>query len=129
MTLNSIGKDGYRCSFYFWIDAISTVSMVMEITWVDNYLTDNSNIPGVLTIAKVVKASRLSRIGSRAAKIIFIFLEYMKNKKREEEERIQIENKKLSEAAEQSIMRTELGGESKSKEEPEHALEEEENNL
>jgi hypothetical protein len=74
MTLSSIGREGYKCSFYFWIDAISTLSMVMEITWVDNYLADNTNIPGVLTIAKVVKASRLSRIGSRAAKIIFIFL-------------------------------------------------------
>jgi hypothetical protein len=55
--------------------------MGMEITWVDNYLASNSNLPAILTIAKVVKASRLSRIGSRAAKIIFLFLEYFKNKK------------------------------------------------
>ena len=53
----------------------------MEIIWVDNFLTDNSNIPGVLTIAKVVKASRLSRIGGRAAKIILMFLAYLKNKR------------------------------------------------
>ena len=62
---------------------ISTLSMVMEITWVDNFLTDNSNLPGVLTIAKVVKASRLSRIGGRAAKIILMFLAYLKNRREE----------------------------------------------
>ena len=66
--------------------------MVMEITWVDNFLTDNSNLPGVLTIAKVVKVSRLSRIGGRAAKIILMFLAYLKNK-REEEEKIKKELK------------------------------------
>lgn len=68
------------------------MSMVMEITWVDNFLTDNSNVPGVLTIAKVVKASRLSRIGGRAAKIILMFLAYLKNK-REEEEKLKKEVK------------------------------------
>lgn len=58
--------------------------MVMEITWVDNWLADNSNLPAVLTLAKVVKASRLSRIGGRAAKILLIFINYFKNKNREE---------------------------------------------
>jgi hypothetical protein len=41
----------------------------------------------VLTLAKVVKASRLSRIGGRAAKILLIFINYFKNKQREEEEK------------------------------------------
>ena len=81
MIFSWISKEDYKCSFYFWIDVISTLSMVMEITWVDNFLTDNSNLPGVLTIAKVVKASRLSRIGGRAAKIILMFLAYWKAKK------------------------------------------------
>ena len=81
MVLSWCCREEYKCSFYFWIDVISTLSMVMEITWVDNFLTDSSNLPGVLTIAKVVKASRLSRIGGRAAKIILMFLAYLKNRR------------------------------------------------
>jgi hypothetical protein len=85
MTLNGFLKEKYMFSFYFWIDLVSTLSMIMEITWVDNWLADNSNLPAVLTLAKVVKASRLSRIGGRAAKILLIFINYFKNKNREEE--------------------------------------------
>ena len=79
--LSWVCKEEYKWSFYFWIDVISTASMAMEITWVDNFLTDNSNLPAILTIAKVVKASRLSRIGGRAAKIILMFLAYLKGKR------------------------------------------------
>jgi hypothetical protein len=86
MVFSGIIKDKYPFSFYFWIDAVSTISMVMEITWVDNWLADNSSLPAVLTLAKVVKASRLSRIGGRAAKILIIFINYFKNKQREEEQ-------------------------------------------
>lgn len=85
MVFSWVCKEDFKWSFYFWIDVISTASMVMEITWVDNFLTVNSNLPAVLTIAKVVKASRLSRIGGRAAKIILMFLAYLKAKKKEEE--------------------------------------------
>ena len=85
MVLSWLCKHDYKWSFYFWIDVISNTSMVMEITWVDNFLTENSNLPGVLTIAKVVKASRLSRIGGRAAKVILMFLAYLKAKRKEEE--------------------------------------------
>ena len=105
MVLSWLCKEEYKWSFYFWIDVISTLSMVMEITWVDNFLTDNSNLPGVLTIAKVVKASRLSRIGGRAAKIILMFLNYLKNK-REEEERLKNDMKATESMAVESVYKT-----------------------
>lgn len=70
-------------TFYFWIDLVSNASMLMEITWIDNWLADNSNLPAVFTLAKVVKASRLSRIGGKAAKILLIFINYFKKKKAE----------------------------------------------
>lgn len=76
-------KDLY--SFYFWVDVISTASMIMEIPWVDNWLAVNSNLPAVLTLAKVVRASRLSRIGGRAAKVILLFIHYLKTKRSAEE--------------------------------------------
>ena len=83
MILNALLKQKYVFSFYFWIDLVSTISMIMEITWVDNWLVDNSSLTAVFTLAKVIKASRLSRIGGRAAKILLIVINYYKNKKNE----------------------------------------------
>lgn len=83
--LNWFLKRKDRCSFYFWVDIISTASMIMEIPWVDNWLAVNSNLPAVLTLAKVVRASRLSRIGGRAAKIILLFIHFLKTKRSAEE--------------------------------------------
>lgn len=79
--LNWFLKRQDRCSFYFWVDIISTASMVMEIPWVDNWLAVNSDLPAVLTLAKVVRASRLSRIGGRAAKIILLFIHFLKTRR------------------------------------------------
>lgn len=115
MILNWLGKEKYPLSFYFWIDVISTMSMVLEITWVDNFLVDNSNLPGVLTIAKVVKASRLSKIGGRAAKIILLFLNYLKNKKAEEERNRSKEMKNTESVVNDSVFKTETAIESKLK--------------
>ena len=81
IVLNLLCNSEYRLSFYFWIDIVSTLSMGLEVTWVDNWLALNSRLPGVFTFAKVVKASRLSRIGGRAAKIILMFLKHHKDKK------------------------------------------------
>jgi len=89
--------------------------MVMEITWVDNFLTDNSNLPAILTIAKVVKASRLSRIGGRAAKIILMFLAYLKNK-REDEERMKNDVKATESVAADSGAKTATVIDTKNKE-------------
>lgn len=49
-------------------------------------------MPVILTFAKVIKASRLTRIGARVAKCITHFLNSDKNKS-EEEEGENIENK------------------------------------
>jgi hypothetical protein len=34
MVLSWLGKPNYPFSFYFWIDIISTMSMLLEITWI-----------------------------------------------------------------------------------------------
>ena len=33
ITLNAISQDGYLNSFYFWLDVISTLSLVTDISW------------------------------------------------------------------------------------------------
>jgi hypothetical protein len=34
--LGFIGKQNYRWSFFFWLDIISTVSMLLDLTWISN---------------------------------------------------------------------------------------------
>ena len=33
ITLNGISQEGYFNSFYFWLDVISTLSLVTDISW------------------------------------------------------------------------------------------------
>ena len=34
ITLNAISEDNYLNSFYFWLDVISTISLLTDISWV-----------------------------------------------------------------------------------------------
>lgn len=34
ITLNSLSQEGYFNSFYFWLDIISTVSLITDISWI-----------------------------------------------------------------------------------------------
>jgi hypothetical protein len=47
-------------------------------------------LPAVLTIAKVIKASRLSKIGGRAVRLIKLIFQFLKTRKEE------IEKQKIS---------------------------------
>jgi Ion transport protein len=62
----------YFASFYFWLDLLSTVSMLLDVTWfLDSLLegddSSNTSIPDNLGIFS--KTSRGVRIGSRAGRI------------------------------------------------------------
>jgi hypothetical protein len=63
-------RDDYLFKFYFWIDCFSTLTMLLEIIWVENIMSTNSDVTVAISIAKVTKASRLSKIGARSSKII-----------------------------------------------------------
>jgi len=39
LLLSSIGKDGYFNSFFFWLDLISTVSLITDIPVIMDWLT------------------------------------------------------------------------------------------
>lgn len=61
----------YFLSFYFWLDILSTASLLLDITWLLSALLDientDKNIPANLGIFS--KTSRGVRIGSRAGRI------------------------------------------------------------
>ncbi len=63
-------KDGYFLKFYFWIDCFSTLTMLLELLWIENLMSGSSNVTVAISFAKVTKASRLSKIGARSSKIM-----------------------------------------------------------
>ncbi|CAG9322321.1 unnamed protein product [Blepharisma stoltei] len=65
--LSSIFKEGYWLSFFFWLDVVSTLSLVTDIGWIWNKMVGTSSISKG---AKVARAGRASRAGTRAARII-----------------------------------------------------------
>ena len=44
LLLASIGKDGYFNSFFFWLDLISTVSLITDIPVIMDWLTGNTTV-------------------------------------------------------------------------------------
>lgn len=78
--INSIVIDGFKYSFFFWLDIIATASLVPDIRWLldlmavlvgsyPSYLSADA-IPGVMAaqsatqskVSKVVKSVRLIRL-------------------------------------------------------------------
>jgi hypothetical protein len=66
-----IVRKGYLCSFFFWMDLISTLTTFMDIPWVIDGL-GLSILSGQSNISKLNKAGRASRVSSRATKIVRI---------------------------------------------------------
>ena len=75
LILSSIGKDDYFNSFFFWLDLISTLSLVTDIGPIMDFLTGSgeenedvgsSNAEDAVALAR---ASRGARIGTRAGRM------------------------------------------------------------
>ena len=58
--LASITKDDYFLSFFFWLDLISTLSMITDIGWVMQ--GGKSQTANVGSLAKTSRASRVTRV-------------------------------------------------------------------
>merc|ERR1719424_258755 len=60
-----LGKSDYLNGFFFWLDLISTVTLVLDITTVNDYCFQNSEED-----VAAMKNSRTARIGARAARVV-----------------------------------------------------------
>ena len=94
--LLSITKEGYSFKFYFWIDCFSTLTMLLELIWIENLMSTSSDVTVALSFAKVTKASRLSKIGARSSKIMKLIrlVKLIKLFNKEEEKQDKIKEKK-----------------------------------
>ena len=79
IVLSAYAKNGYLFSFFFWLDLISTASMLLDVGWISDvvFSTDSGtsspfSSSGSTSAAQVAAAAKTSRIGTRTAKLIRI---------------------------------------------------------
>jgi len=73
MILSSFAKPKYFLRFFFWLDLLSTLSLLLDIGWVSNAIFDTSaGTSGTASAAQLARAGRASRVGARAARIVRI---------------------------------------------------------
>jgi len=72
-----LSLDNYLYGFYFFMDIISIISMLLDIDWFYNYLINGTSTgtpinKNIKSISAVVRAGKAAKIGSRAIKILRI---------------------------------------------------------
>lgn len=72
--LSSIAIPRYFNGFYFWLDLISTVSIIFDIGWVWDVIvgTEDFSSGNSQQISLIARAGRGARVGTRAARIVRI---------------------------------------------------------
>lgn len=73
--LSCYALPNYFLSFFFWLDLISVISMILDIQWFYTFIINEisgNNVPGtkLKAAASIAKAGRGAKIGSRAVKIL-----------------------------------------------------------
>ncbi|CDW84359.1 adenylate and guanylate cyclase catalytic domain protein [Stylonychia lemnae] len=71
LLLACIAKDDYWLGFYFWLDAVSTASLITDISWIMNQIlgTGDGGASNAQQAAKLAKAGRGARIGTKAGRV------------------------------------------------------------
>lgn len=73
IVVSSIALPDYFLGFYFWLDVISTLSLLLDVGWINEAIFETgSSTNAVLSGATIARAARTSKIGSRAARIVRI---------------------------------------------------------
>ena len=73
IVLSSIAVPNYTYGFYFWLDIISTATLLMEVGWISGAIFGtNGAVNRTLSSVTLARAARASKIGSRAGRIVRI---------------------------------------------------------
>ena len=59
-------------NFFFWLDVISTLSILLDIGWVSEQLFQSGGSTSLQSTASLARAGRASKIGARAGRIVRI---------------------------------------------------------
>jgi hypothetical protein len=68
LILCCIAKEGYFLGFYFWLDLVSTLSLIMDIGWIMNGGRDKST-SSAKKASSLARAGRGARIGTKAGRV------------------------------------------------------------
>lgn len=72
--LSCYAKSDYLFTFFFWLDLISTVTLLLDVGWVSDalYGTSSDSAGGSQNSQQIAKAAKASQVGTRAARVIRI---------------------------------------------------------
>ena len=71
--LTFYSKESYRWSFFFYLDMVSTLTLLLDVAWISEELFgSSSSAASPKTAASFAKTARASRIGTRASRIVRI---------------------------------------------------------
>ncbi len=63
-----ITQKDYFLKYYFWLDLISTATMMFDLIWITQYLTGGGK--SAANVSQISKASRAARLGTRTVRLI-----------------------------------------------------------
>lgn len=71
LVLSSIAKEDYFNSFYFWLDLVSTISLITDIGWIWDEIigTTDYQASSAEQASSLARAGRGARIGTKAGRI------------------------------------------------------------
>lgn len=61
--LKSSFQPDYFLGFFFWLDLLSTLSLLLDIGWFNQLLFGTGDASSASSVASLAKASRASRVG------------------------------------------------------------------
>jgi class 3 adenylate cyclase len=67
LVLSCLGKDDYFMGFFFWLDLISTATLILDLTFVADYIQGNSEEDGG---ADDMRSGRAAKIGAKAGRVV-----------------------------------------------------------
>jgi hypothetical protein len=69
----SLSIPGYACSFFFYLDILSTLSIIMDISMLTNLLYSNNLMSSGIKLSVLVRNSKASRAAARTVRVMKIF--------------------------------------------------------
>jgi len=114
--LSCFGKSDYFLGFFFFLDAIATVTLVMDLTWVSEFIMSGGG-QGDMELGDKARSGRTARLGAsvgrmvrvlRLIRIFKLYKAYLANKQRRKRE--EAKRKKAAEDNEMRLQQMASGG-------------------
>lgn len=65
-------KEGYFLRYYFWLDLISTLTIVFDLSWIYETIASSNGVDDEKNVVIITKASQVTRVGTQSAKLVRI---------------------------------------------------------